>query len=333
MSGIRVWAEKYLDRGYAPIPIGLGQKGPRYEGWQDLRVTRDTISDHFKEDSNVGLLLGEPSGGLIDIDLDTAEAARLAPDYLPPTWMISGRNGVARHWWYRVDTPPPNRMLNGVEMRGTGLQTVVAPSLHPDGSRYEWFDFGQPARVTSEALLDRFYDLADALAPLERDTTTTGRTRTPPAPQGPRPPFLLRMKDLNFHMQDRINGILRARGEKWPSTEGERGSHTLTGMAVALVRGFMLRVETGFIYLERYNRKYARPMWEEEDLVRRLEFAEYQSRTPWGRFLVDTLWPDSLPKRAKRLREWVLKTRAVPPQPQLPTLTGHRPKAVASGIS
>jgi hypothetical protein len=104
-------------------------------------------------------------------------------------------------------------------------------------------------------------------------------------------------------------------------------------VAVVLIRGFMLRVETGFIFLERYNRKYSLPMWDEEDLIRRLEFADEKSNSPWGRFLINTDWPESLPQRAKRLREWVLKTRAVPPQPQLPTLTGHRPKAVASGMS
>src|SRR3546814_19266473 len=52
------------------------------------------------------------------------------------------------HYWYIVKdglpegtrkwSHPDRRTL--VEFRSTGGQPVVAPSLHPDGERYEWAD-------------------------------------------------------------------------------------------------------------------------------------------------------------------------------------------------
>ena len=56
---------------------------------------------HFNGTGNIGVLLGEPSGWLIDVDLDCDEAVALAPKFLPPTGATSGRPGKpASHWWY-----------------------------------------------------------------------------------------------------------------------------------------------------------------------------------------------------------------------------------------
>lgn len=96
--------------------------------------------------SGVGLLLGEPSGGLIDIDLDHPKALRLKDHFLPPSAMQSGRTGRRRsHRWYRVtdDLPTTRRykMPDGqvsVELRSTGGQTVIPPSIHPSGESYQW---------------------------------------------------------------------------------------------------------------------------------------------------------------------------------------------------
>src|SRR5262249_20458960 len=84
----------YLDRGYIPVPIPrTGRcRAPTLNGWQQLRPRPEDLEDLFPAGQalNVGLLLGEPSGGLIDIDLDAAEAVAAGPLLLPSTGWVSG---------------------------------------------------------------------------------------------------------------------------------------------------------------------------------------------------------------------------------------------------
>lgn len=114
--------------------------------WQKLSLTEGDASSYFTPYSNVGLVLGTPSGGLIDIDLDCPQAIALAPTFLPPTEWVHGRPGAPRsHWWYvepgEVPTTSQFRAPNGtmiVEFRSTGGQTVVPPSVNKDGEQSTW---------------------------------------------------------------------------------------------------------------------------------------------------------------------------------------------------
>jgi len=82
----------FIKRGWRPIPVPEGEKAPRHPQWQNLRVTADDACDYFHENNgNVGILMGEPSGNLVDIDLDTQEAITLAPSFLPTTGSVFGR--------------------------------------------------------------------------------------------------------------------------------------------------------------------------------------------------------------------------------------------------
>ena len=72
-------------RGWSVIPVPAGEKAPRLKGWQRLRLDENELEEFFYEDCNLGVLLGEPSKNLTDIDLDCKEAVSLAPDFLPPT--------------------------------------------------------------------------------------------------------------------------------------------------------------------------------------------------------------------------------------------------------
>src|SRR5882724_3884070 len=63
----------YLRRGWQPIPVPHRSKKPALKGWPDLRLTAADLARHFNgQPSNLGILLGEPSGGLVDADLDCA---------------------------------------------------------------------------------------------------------------------------------------------------------------------------------------------------------------------------------------------------------------------
>lgn len=150
-------ATRYLCEGYAAIPVPVGKKGPQLPAWQEMRLGIGDLDRHFGTGGNVGLLTGAPSHGLIDVDLDSPEARQLAPLFLPPTDRVCGRPGSpSSHWFYRCDPPPepakfadPIKRPDGrsmlVELRSTGQQTIVPPSLHPSGELVVWEKDGAPA--------------------------------------------------------------------------------------------------------------------------------------------------------------------------------------------
>src|SRR5688572_84736 len=93
MSALEL-ARDYLGRGWAPIPIPAGEKGPRIKGWQHLRITAAEAARYFNGAAqNIGIILGEASHDLVDADLDCQEAVTLAPYFLPPTDAVFGREG------------------------------------------------------------------------------------------------------------------------------------------------------------------------------------------------------------------------------------------------
>ena len=84
-------------RGYAVVPIPAGKKSPTGDEWQRLRITENDLPRFFcGGPRNVGVLLGEPSNGLVDVDLDVPEAELLADEFLPKTPAEFGRPSKPR---------------------------------------------------------------------------------------------------------------------------------------------------------------------------------------------------------------------------------------------
>lgn len=154
-------------RGLTPLPIPRHSKSPTMAGWTKLRWPDPTTDTGEGEDAvrvafeeytaggstNLGVLLGEASGDLVDVDLDHPAAARLKSYLLPHTAAIHGRETSRKsHYWYRAKpgTLPATRRLRipdksgrgsgvSVEIRGNGAQTLVPPSIHPaTAETYEW---------------------------------------------------------------------------------------------------------------------------------------------------------------------------------------------------
>ena len=154
-------------RGLTPLPVLRHSKGPVMAGWtkvrwpdptEDLGEGEAAVRQAFEEytaggSTNLGVLLGEASGDLIDVDLDHPAARRLKSYLLPRTAAVHGRETSRRsHYWYRArpGTLPPTRRLKipdvsgrgsgvSVEIRTTGSQTLVPPSIHPaTAETYEW---------------------------------------------------------------------------------------------------------------------------------------------------------------------------------------------------
>lgn len=137
------WAA--LARGWQPIPMQLRTKKLMFPGEPptlDAGNFEQYFDPAYDGQYNVGVRMGEPSSGLVDIDLDDPGAVELAPQFLPPTGMTFGRAGKRRsHWLYQVEgalppskefkdptkvdddgTPRQNAML--VEFRATNRTTV-----------------------------------------------------------------------------------------------------------------------------------------------------------------------------------------------------------------
>lgn len=153
-------------RGWAVVPIKRGSKNPGRDGWQNERWTAEQIAK-FHPQANIGVLLGEPSNWLVDVDLDHPLAVELAPQFLPETGAIFGRAGKPRsHWLYVASGAETHqRRINGkgkrketlIELRSTGGQTVFPGSVHPSGEPIEWTTDGDPA-VVDAAELKRIVD-------------------------------------------------------------------------------------------------------------------------------------------------------------------------------
>lgn len=106
-------------------------------GWQSRRIDPDAVETLFSEVESLGLITGEASDGLVDVDLDHPIAWRLRHLFLPETAMRTGRAGNAEsHFWYRVTDAVPGYQKytlpsgeTAVELRsGGGHQTLIPPS-------------------------------------------------------------------------------------------------------------------------------------------------------------------------------------------------------------
>src|ERR1700720_664112 len=100
MARIHEFAHQYVDWGFAPVPVEFKSKTCKINEWQKLKLSHEEVPDFFCGlPCNIGVVLGELSGGLVDFDLDCPESIALAPYMLPPTGMIFGRESrPTSHW-------------------------------------------------------------------------------------------------------------------------------------------------------------------------------------------------------------------------------------------
>ena len=166
-------ARKYSQRRWKVVPIPPKKKAPRRKGWQKLRIKESEMPDYFHAGDNIGILWGKPSHWLVDADLDCKEAVGLAPSFLPKTRRVYGRetrpdshylywcNGI-RPMKFNDPEPSDHEATCLLELRSTGQQSVVPPSIHPSGERVRWKKRGEPARVSRDELRIRLGQLASA---------------------------------------------------------------------------------------------------------------------------------------------------------------------------
>jgi putative DNA primase/helicase len=178
----------YLSRGWRVIDLPHKSKRPGRAGWPNEQLTEQDVRSRFQSPKNIGILLGDASNGLIDIDIDSVEARRIARMFLPATNAVFGRRGAPEsHWLYYTDTTDlkrkpffdptknaDNHHATLIELRANGSQTLFPPSVHPDGEDIVWADSATPTHVDIDTLRSGLNRLA-AAALLARHWPTGGR--------------------------------------------------------------------------------------------------------------------------------------------------------------
>jgi len=166
----RRFAELYKRQGWRIVPIPHGSKNPNTKDWPN----REFEPKHIRE--NVGVILGPVSGGLVDIDLDSADALNLAPYFLPETLTFGRESKPASHWLFKCPGVRADKLWFGpaddrelIEIRaqnatgdGCGHQTVFPGSVHESGETIEFDNEREPTEIEAGELIWAVAKLATA---------------------------------------------------------------------------------------------------------------------------------------------------------------------------
>ena len=146
---------KLHENDYPCVPIKPGEKSPgsynagRWEGmknWTEYSKRHPTIVELTRwmkwPDAGVGVLLGGVSG-IVAVDYDEAspeQAVAITSAIGPSPVMKRGARGFTAFYRHSGEASQVFRRDGStiVELLSTGRQTVLPPSVHPTGLRYEW---------------------------------------------------------------------------------------------------------------------------------------------------------------------------------------------------
>ncbi len=264
---VRAQVAAYRQRGWYCVPLRPRSKSPVRNDWPNLRIDASDIKTSFSAKDNVGIILGEPSGWLVDVDLDCDNAIELADKVLPPTPAITGRPSAPRsHRWYiaagaiteKHTDPHSGTMI--VELRSTGAQTVVGPSTHPDGGIYETLD-ADPATVAAPMLAACVRALAEAVV-RQRGVNFQ--------PAKSEPTHFTNQRDTARDVEERAIAYLLAMP---PAIAGSGGHSQTYAAATALVHGFGLDPPDALrILTDHYNPRCS-PPWSDKELKHKINQA------------------------------------------------------------
>lgn len=145
----------YVARGWVPTPVERPRPGddssgkrPILKDWTNRRLTPEEFETYWGGSTpcNIGVLCGEPSR-LVCLDFDNSEVGlawiRRWPDVYAAT-LVARRSNAPEgrcHVWFSLaegQAPPANsEWPKHWELRSTGRQTVVPPSVHYTGGIYD----------------------------------------------------------------------------------------------------------------------------------------------------------------------------------------------------
>lgn len=141
-------ALEYSARGLSVFPLMPNEKRPvgPWARYQRNRASDDELEAMFSDDAlNIGIAQGPVSGCFV-VDIDGPEGeeswSKLCQRHEFETPTATAKTGKGRHLYFRIPKGATVRnaqgILPGVDIRGEGGYVVAPPSVHPDGSTYEW---------------------------------------------------------------------------------------------------------------------------------------------------------------------------------------------------
>ena len=157
------YALRYAALGWAVFPVKPRDKVPATpHGCLDATTDSTQIRAWWDAapDCNIGLACGEPSG-VVALDLDARSggtefwAAALDDNGpLPAGGYESQTGGGGTPNLFAFDGEPNYDIAPGVEIKSTGKYIVVPPSIHPNGTAYEWELSSSPIEEDEETTQD-----------------------------------------------------------------------------------------------------------------------------------------------------------------------------------
>lgn len=154
MNELKEAALHYAELGLAVFPLKARGKEPLTQnGFKDASTQAQDIVSWWNRypDANIGIATGQMSGGIVAIDMDVDKDTGKDGYHnfvkwcdenfliLPDSWLsITGRGGY--HLIYESTFPVPSKIgwLQDVDIRADGAYIVAPPSIHPNGTHYEW---------------------------------------------------------------------------------------------------------------------------------------------------------------------------------------------------
>ena len=229
MPSLKEAALGYAKLGYAVFPLKPKTKEPATShGFYEASTDPGTIEAWWVKnpDYNIGIACGNGLA-VIDIDqhpddgkfgLDTLRAWEKDHGELKPTWtVVTGTGGL--HYWYKTELSFKNavEVLPGIDIRSKGAYVVAPPSIHPNGTEYEWEVSGDPSEIPMAALDGSALELANlAEAKRKRDPSAPAYKKYEVIGKGRRQDALMslmgHLKNLNL-TDDAIKDAVRRENE------------------------------------------------------------------------------------------------------------------------
>jgi hypothetical protein len=271
-------------------------KHPTIKNWREIATTDlELITAWWRvwPLSNIGLLMGG-AARLVTIDIDGEAGRESIAQFeqlhgtLPVTLtQTTGRAAGGEHLLFTVPhTLEIDRIRNrahlapGIDLRAEGGLIVAAPSVHPTGATYRWVDTTVPVADMPVAL----FKLA-----------TSARERQKVAASAERPPEHELERD-GHPLHKRVNRAKLDLLEAEPAIQGRNGSTACLRAACLLIRGYCLPPDAAFEHLWHVYNPMCVPAWSENELMHKIESAEYNvsdEAYPW-RFKIPA--PDMSPE-------------------------------------